>query len=76
MIRIAIALLGTMALYGAAFAEDKDASSSSPGHQMQEHGSKEGSPGASGHAPGHEKKEGAGSASGSSSSSRPRSSGH
>lgn len=73
MTRIAIALLGTMALYGAAYAEDKGTSSSSPGHQMQEHGSKEGSPGASGHAPGQEKKEGT---SGSSSSGRPRSSGH
>src|SRR5260370_27368543 len=31
------------------------ASGASPGHQMQEHGSRPGEPGASGYAPGHER---------------------
>jgi hypothetical protein len=51
----AILLLGSAA---AGMAEDNDrapgASGVSPGHEMQEHGSKAGEPGASGYAPRHE----------------------
>ena len=51
----AIILLGSGVV---GMAEDNDrapgASGVSPGHEMQEHGSKTGAPGASGYAPGHE----------------------
>jgi hypothetical protein len=50
----AVLLLGSAS---AGLAEDNDkapgASGMSPGHEMQEHGSKTGAPGASGYAPGH-----------------------
>jgi hypothetical protein len=58
-----VSLAATLALTGAAFATETTksgpgASSNSPGHEMQDRGSKAGSPGASGYAPGHEMKSG------------------
>lgn len=54
-------LPATLALTGGALAVDSTksgpgASGNTPGHEMQERGSKAGSPGASGYAPGHEMK--------------------
>jgi len=51
--KLALAVLAAGALIGAsclAQAEDRE----TPGHEMQEHGSVKGSPGASGYTPGHE----------------------
>lgn len=58
MKNLTIAVLASLALTGAALAAEQTggASSKSPGHEMQEKGSKAGSPGASGYAPGHEMK--------------------
>lgn len=53
-----IIVLATLALGGTALAAEQGASSKSPGHEMQERGSRAGSPGASGYAPGHEMKSG------------------
>ena len=63
MKRTFVTLAATLALSGAAFATETTksgpgASSNSPGHEMQDRGSKAGSPGASGYAPGHEMKSG------------------
>jgi len=54
--RLAIVLLSTIALAGAAPAALAQSSTSTktPGHEMQTKGSKAGSPGASGYSPGHE----------------------
>jgi len=52
-----ISLAGAAALALApvcAFAWNSTADSATPGHQMQEHGSVSGQPGASGYAPGHQ----------------------
>jgi hypothetical protein len=57
MKRITIAVLAVTTLAGGAMAaEQPGASARSPGHEMQESGSRKGSPGASGYAPGHEMK--------------------
>ncbi len=57
MMRITIALLAATTMVGGAMAaEQNGASARSPGHEMQEHGIRKGSPGASGYAPGHEMK--------------------
>ncbi|GJD93581.1 hypothetical protein [Methylobacterium iners] len=56
MKRLSIAVVTTFALAGAALAAEQGASSKAPGQQMQEKGSVPGSPGASGYAPGQEKK--------------------
>jgi hypothetical protein len=58
MQRLPIIVLATLALGGTAFAAEQGASSRTPGHEMQDRGSKAGSPGASGYAPGHEMKSG------------------
>jgi opacity protein-like surface antigen len=54
------AAAAALLLSSVAFAMAKDqapgASGTSPGHEMQKHGSKKGHPGASGYAPGHEQK--------------------
>src|SRR5690349_10155714 len=53
--KFAIVAVSTVALIASApavFAQG--ASSKTPGHEMQDRGSKKGSPGASGYAPGHE----------------------
>lgn len=60
-----IIVLATLALGGTALAAEQGASSKSPGHEMQERGSRAGSPGASGYAPGHEMKSGGTEATGS-----------
>jgi hypothetical protein len=49
---IAISAAALIASAPAVFAQG--ASSKTPGHEMQDRGSKKGSPGASGYAPGHE----------------------
>lgn len=57
MKRITIALLAVTTVAGSAMATERPgASARSPGHEMQENGSRKGSPGASGYAPGHEMK--------------------
>lgn len=53
-----IIVLATLAFGGSALAAEQGASSRSPGHEMQDRGSRAGSPGASGYAPGHEMKSG------------------
>ncbi|MGH1589638.1 hypothetical protein ACRBEV_16345 [Methylobacterium phyllosphaerae] len=58
MRRLPIIVLATLALGGSALAAEQGASSKTPGHEMQERGSRAGSPGASGYAPGHEMKSG------------------
>lgn len=54
--KVAIVLLSTVALAAAAPAALAQSSTSTkiPGHEMQNKGSKAGSPGASGYSPGHE----------------------
>lgn len=54
---ILIAAAATGLLAAPALAES-NMNKMTPGHEMQEHGSKAGSPGASGYAPGHEMKSG------------------
>ncbi len=49
---VAIATAALIASAPAVYAQGSF--SKSPGHEMQQHGSKKGSPGASGYAPGHE----------------------
>lgn len=57
MKNLTLAVLASLALTGTALAvEQRGAASHSPGHEMQDTGSKAGSPGASGYAPGHEMK--------------------
>ena len=52
MKKLALSAVATALLLGSvAFAT---ATETSPGHEMQKHGSKRGHPGASGYAPGHE----------------------
>lgn len=58
MRRLPIIVLATLALGGSALAAEQGASSKTPGHEMQDRGSRAGSPGASGYAPGHEMKSG------------------
>ena len=53
-----IIILATLALGGSAMAAEQGASSKAPGHEMQDRGSRAGSPGASGYAPGREMKSG------------------
>lgn len=53
-----IIVLATLAFGGSALAAEQGASSKTPGHEMQERGSRAGSPGASGYAPAHEMKSG------------------
>jgi hypothetical protein len=65
MRRLSIIALATVALGGTAFAAEQGASSKTPGHEMQDRGSRTGSPGASGYAPGHEMKSGGSEATGS-----------
>ena len=67
MQRLPIIVLATLALGGTAFAAAQRASSRTPGHEMQDRGSKAGSPGASGYAPGHEMKSGTSDSTGSTS---------
>jgi hypothetical protein len=67
MQRLPIIVLATLALGGTAFAAEQGASSRTPGHEMQDRGSKAGSPGASGYAPGHEMKSGTSDSTGSTS---------
>ncbi|MBP1180259.1 hypothetical protein [Methylobacterium sp. PvR107] len=67
MQRLPIIVLATLALGGTAFAAEQGASSRTPGHEMQDRGSKAGSPGASGYAPGHEMKSGTSDTTGSTS---------
>ncbi|AWN49128.1 hypothetical protein DK419_24530 [Methylobacterium terrae] len=52
----ATTLVGGAWLGGASAAGQYGASARSPGHEMQDRGSRKGSPGASGYAPGHEMK--------------------
>ncbi|GJD55950.1 hypothetical protein [Methylobacterium dankookense] len=57
MKNLTIAVLASLALTGTALAaEQRGASPNTPGHEMQDKGSRTGSPGASGYAPGHEMK--------------------
>lgn len=62
MKQITIALMAATMLVGGAWVggasatEQNGASARSPGHEMQDRGSRKGSPGASGYAPGHEMK--------------------
>ncbi|MEE7502017.1 hypothetical protein ACLBXO_05985 [Methylobacterium sp. C33D] len=58
MTRLPMIVLATLALGGSALAAEQGASSKTPGHEMQDRGSRAGSPGASGYAPGHEMKSG------------------
>ncbi|MBR0685806.1 hypothetical protein JQ612_29250 [Bradyrhizobium manausense] len=51
--KVAIVLLSTVALAGAALAQSST-STKTPGHEMQRKGSKAGTTGASGYSPGHE----------------------
>ncbi|MDP4001943.1 hypothetical protein [Methylobacterium sp. NEAU K] len=67
MQRLPMIVLATLALGGSAFAAEQGASSRTPGHEMQDRGSKAGSPGASGYAPGHEMKSGTSDTTGSTS---------
>lgn len=67
MKRLPIIVLATLALGGTAFAAEQGASSKTPGHEMQDRGSRAGSPGASGYAPGHEMKSGTSDTTGSTS---------
>lgn len=67
MQRLPIIVLATLALGSTAFAAEQGASSRTPGHEMQDRGSKAGSPGASGYAPGHEMKSGTSDTTGSTS---------
>ncbi|MBX9934777.1 MAG: hypothetical protein K2Y56_25240 [Methylobacterium sp.] len=53
---LSIAVLTTFAIMGGAVAAEQGAKSNAPGQQMQDKGSLKGSPGASGYAPGQEKK--------------------
>jgi hypothetical protein len=48
-------LIGSVAVGYAQRDSSPGASERTPGHEMQEHGSKPGKPGASGYAPGHER---------------------
>lgn len=57
MKNLAIVVVTSLALTGTALAaEQRGTSANTPGHEMQDKGSKTGSPGASGYAPGHEMK--------------------
>lgn len=69
MTRLSIIVLATLALGGSAVAAEQGASSKTPGHEMQDRGSRAGSPGASGYAPGHEMKSGGTDSTGSTSRS-------
>lgn len=69
MTRLPIIVLATLALGGSAVAAEQRASSKTPGHEMQDRGSRAGSPGASGYAPGHEMKSGGTDSTGSTSRS-------
>lgn len=69
MTRLPIIVLATLALGGSAVAAEQGASSKTPGHEMQDRGSRAGSPGASGYAPGHEMKSGGTDSAGSTSRS-------
>lgn len=65
MQRLTIVVLASLALGGTAIAAEQGAASKTPGHEMQDRGSRAGSPGASGYAPGHEMRSGGSESTGS-----------